>query len=149
MDREVCVAGQYTESQLLSCVETATFHQYSISNISAAKVRVCSWVKRGSERMCQKRVWENVRSFVGRLFWSLQSCIVQTWELFKKMQIICSSESDLLLWKQLGCGKKEVLVLAVRQIPMKHSECVHTWLLPVLVALFVNTAASCYSHVGD
>ena len=51
MDREVCVAGQYTESQLLSCVETATFHQYSISNISAAKVRVCSWVKRGSERM--------------------------------------------------------------------------------------------------
>lgn len=50
--------------------------------------------------------------------------------------------------KKLGVQneKKEAPVLAPLQIPMKHWECVHTWLLPVLVTLIVNTAAGCYSH---
>ena len=55
----------------------------------------------------------------------------------KKERIICRS-------KKSGLQKKEALILALQK-PTKHSECVHMWLSPVLVALIQNTATCCYS----
>lgn len=45
--------------------------------------------------------------------------------------------------KILGCKEKAAPVSYLHQIPAERFECTHAWLLPVLVALILNTAARC------
>ena len=58
----------------------------------------------------------------------------------------CSSESEFQSEKELSVGeKREASVLAPYEIPAKHLEHLHAWLLPIITAFIVDTVAGCYS----
>ena len=61
----------------------------------------------------------------------------------------CSSESEFQSEKELSVGeKREASVLAPYEIPAKHLEHLHAWLLPIIIAFIVDTVAGCYSGIS-